>query len=480
MKSKKNRKKQQDVPWFEKIMALLAAINFILVLFNFTYTRWRDLYIQYLPSLTEIYDPIKGIEPHRDTQKYLNTVNRLKQQVVQTGLNSEESIQILNSLQTQSTDMINTNPFAIANKSGTLETIKNRMRDRITIAEDSAQVAFEVFWSPTYLNTQELNSEIDWFEDEIAPLIAQNYYRSLGENGEYISYFWRIDLPFMIVFLIEYIARTYWISRRFITFNFKDAMLWRWYDVFLFLPFWRWLRAIPVSIRLNQNELIDLERVRNQAIRIVLTNFAQELTEIVIVQAINQLQNAIQSGELSQQILEDSQRKYIDLNNINEIEAIATHLVQATVYHVIPKLQPNLEELLQYSLEAALKESSLYKQFKNLPGWQNISHQMTQQLVHQLSQLATDSPQKMYEAVKQAIEDPVGTQLSNRLVNQFTHLLGEELQQEQSLQEIESLLVAFLEEFKINYVQKVDVDHYQQVVTETQQLRRITKGASQS
>ncbi|MGB3404962.1 MAG: hypothetical protein WBA77_19920 [Microcoleaceae cyanobacterium] len=476
MKSKKIYKKKRKVPWFEKVMAVLATVNLILVLFNLTYTRWRDFYLQYLPQLTELYDPIKGIEPHRDTQKYLNTVEKLQEEIIENNLNSSEVTRILESLQTQSIDMINTDPFAIANKSGTLEKIKNRMRDHIPQAEESSKLAFEIFWSPAYLQSQDFSQEMDWFEDEISPLIAKNYYRSLGENGEFVSYFWRIDLPFMIIFLIEYLARTYWISRRFITFTFKDAMLWRWYDVFLFIPLWRWLRVIPVLIRLNQNELVNIDRVRNQAIRIVLANFAQELTEIVIVQTINQLQNAIQSGELSQQILEDSKRKYIDLNNINELEAIATHLVQATVYHVIPKLQPNIEELLQYSLEAALKESSLYKQFKNIPGWQNISHQITKQLVDGLSQLATDSPQKMYEAVKEAMEDPVGTQLSNRLVNNFTDLLGEELQQEQSLQEIESLLVAFLEEFKINYVQKVDAEHYQQVLSETQQLHRINEG----
>jgi hypothetical protein len=478
MDNKKLRKKKRKIPWFEKVMTLLATLNLILVIFNLTYTHWRDFYLQYFPQLTHIYDPIKGIEPHRDTQKYLNTVNQLQKQVVQTGINSTEVTQILASLQFQSIEMINTDPFAVAEKSGTLEKIKNRMRDHIPASEDSAQVAFSRFWSPAYLNNQGFNTELAWFDDEIAPLIAKNYYRSIGENGDFVSYFWWIDLPFMIIFIIEYLARTYWISRRFKTFTFKDAMLWRWYDVFLFIPIWRWLRVIPVLIRLDQNELVDVERVRNQAIRVVLANFAQELTEVVIVQSINQLQNAIQSGEFSQQLLESSQRKYIDLNNINEIEVIATRVVQAVVYHVIPKLQPNIEELMQYSLEATLKESSLYQQFKNIPGLQNIPIKMTEQLVNQLSQLATDSPQKAYEAVKEAMEDPVGTKLSNRLVSRFTRLLGEELQQEQSLQEIESLLVAFLEEFKINYVQKVDIEHYEEILAETQQLRRMTEGKS--
>ncbi len=40
--------------------------------------------------------------------------------------------------------MINEDPFAVANKSGTLERIKNAMRDRME--EESSKVAFQQFW----------------------------------------------------------------------------------------------------------------------------------------------------------------------------------------------------------------------------------------------------------------------------------------------------------------------------------------------
>ncbi len=474
--SKRFRKTRQKSSWFERGMALLVTINFILVLFDLTYINWRDFYVRYLPQLTQLYDPVKGIEPHRDTQYYLNRIERLKAQVIQTGFNSSEATQILEDLQTQSIEMINTNPFAVAEKSGTLEKIKNRMRDHVNDENSSSKSAFNLFWSSAHLNPGNFNQEMAWFDQKITPLIATNYYRDLGENGKFISTFWKIDLPFIIIFLIEYWARTYWISRRFKTFNLKDAMLWRWYDVLLLTPFWRWLRLIPVSIRLDQAGFIDIERVRNQAIRIILTNFAQELTETVIIQAINQLQTAIQTGELSKQVLEKSQRQYIDLNNINEIEAIATHLIQATVYQVIPKLQPDLEDLLKYTVEIALTQSTLYQQFKNIPGLQNLPKQITEQWVTQLSQFATGSPQNLYEAVKKSMEDPEGVQLSNRLIKHFSQFFREELQQEHSLQEIESLLVDFLEEFKINYVQQVDAENYEQILAETQQLRRITEG----
>lgn len=47
---------------------LLATVNIFLVVFNITYIPWRDFYFLKLPQITQIYDPIKGIEPHRDTK----------------------------------------------------------------------------------------------------------------------------------------------------------------------------------------------------------------------------------------------------------------------------------------------------------------------------------------------------------------------------------------------------------------------------
>ena len=46
--------------------------------------------------------------------------------------------------------MIETNPFAGAGKSGTLEKIKNRMREHI--GEESSKAAFNTFWSQEYLS----------------------------------------------------------------------------------------------------------------------------------------------------------------------------------------------------------------------------------------------------------------------------------------------------------------------------------------
>ncbi|MFN5239928.1 MAG: hypothetical protein ACK5CG_05270, partial [Aphanizomenon sp.] len=64
--------------WFERVMAITATINLVLVFFDLSYVPWRDFYFRRVPVITQLYDPIKGIEPHRDTKKYLESVAELE------------------------------------------------------------------------------------------------------------------------------------------------------------------------------------------------------------------------------------------------------------------------------------------------------------------------------------------------------------------------------------------------------------------
>jgi len=468
-----SRKESPKVPWFERLMAVLALGNLSLVLFDISYVPWRDFYFRQLPVLTQVYDPFKGITPHRETQKYLETLEELKNQVVQTGLPSPQVAAELQEINNLSANMIDEDPFRLASKSGTLEKIKDRMRDRTPNPQQSAKQSFKTFWSPEYLNKQGWQQEIKWFDAKIKPLIATNYYRAIGENGEFTDNFWQIDLPFIAIFAIEFLARTYFISRRHRSVSWRAAMLWRWYDIFMLLPFWRLLRLLPVTIRIHQAKMPDLQPIRTQISRGFVANFAQELTEVVVIQLINQMQQSITTGELARQLFQSQKQPYLDINNINEIEAIATHLVQITVYKVLPQLQPDLEALLRYNIELFLKQSPLYQGWKQVPGLGNLPAQLAEQLVAELSKLVTLGPQDAYEAFKIASEDPVGTKLSTQLVQHFGQALGAELQQQQTWQEIQLLLCDFLEEFKINYIQRLSEEDFEKILEQAKELQRI-------
>ena len=139
MKNTVSVKKNQNIPWFEQLMVMVATLNYGLVLFDMSYTDLRDYYFNYIPVVTQVYDPIKGIEPHQITEKYLETIEQLKVTIAETSLYSPETDEILGKLRNQSEEIINENPFAIAERSGSLERIKNRMRDHIKNPNNSAK-----------------------------------------------------------------------------------------------------------------------------------------------------------------------------------------------------------------------------------------------------------------------------------------------------------------------------------------------------
>jgi len=483
-KSKQQRRRRNL--WFERLMAIVAVVNLTLVAFDMSYLRMRNFWLQGnipipivggtikapVTPVTSWYDPVKGIEPHRDTTAYLQRVDDLETQIRKTGVRSPEAESILEDLRRMSVKMIEENPFQVANKSGSLEKIKNRMRDLINNQEDSAKRAFRTFWSQEYLATASPEQGLGFFEREIRPPIETNYFRSIDETGEFTNNFWQIDSFFAILFFLEFLARTFYISRKHSSVNWGEAMLWRWYDVFLFLPFFRWLRVIPVTIRLNDAELIDLEPVRVQFSRGFIASFAGELTEVVIVQTINQVQKSVKSGDLAQQVFESANRPYIDLNNINEVEAISGRIVQLTLYEVLPEIEPDLRAWLNHNIEMILSQSPVYQGLQAVPGLNQLPAQLTDRIATEVSKLLTEGSKSLYDAI---INDPVGAELTNKLVQHFGQSLGSQIQQKPNLTELESLIDAFLEEFKINYVQRLAEEDIEQIMEQTRQLQQGSK-----
>lgn len=462
-----NRPKSRRHLWYERVMALLALANLGLVVFDLSYVPLRDFYLREFRTLTQVYDPIKAIEPHRETQRYLETVENLKVELQKpTGLQSPRVETLLQELRDRSVEMIETNPFQEANKTGTLEKIKNRMRRRI--GNDSAKQSFRTFWSSPYLS-QDWEKEIAFYNQEIQPLIATNYFRQLGETGYFVDNFWLIDIWFIIPFTIDFLARTYYIHRTRIGLTWIEAMLWRWYDIFMLLPFWRLLRVIPVALRLHQAKLLNLEPVRLQVNRGLAANFAEELAEVIVIRVINQMQSSIRRGELRQLIANKEARPYIDINNVNEVEAIATLLMKITVYQVLPKIQPDLEAILKHNIDKILQSSPAYRGLQQVPGLGTIPAQITENLVREISQAA-------YHTLTASLEDdPAGAELSKQLMEHFTQALGSEVQRQQTIQKIQSLLIDMLEEIKLNYVQNLSDGDLEQVLEEKRAISQIVK-----
>ena len=455
-------------------MAAIAVINFALVLLDYSYIPLRDYYLQVVPGLTVTYgETIKGIVPHRTTEKYLQTVEAVAQSAL---ANDIADPLLLASLRQQSRAMIDENPFAIADKTGTLERIKRRVTDYINATRpedqqlDSAKESFDIFWSPQFLTPEAYL----FFDKEIKPLIETNYYRNItapliGTSGIPVNRFILIDISFIVLFSFDFFLRTIILSRRHAGTNWLDAMLWRWYDIPLLLPFWQGLRVIPVVIRINESGLLNLEPLRNRLTRGILANVAVELTEVVILRVIDQVQNMIRSGDLRQTVLETtSGDRYIDLNGVDELQLISQKLSSIFMNDVLPKAQPDIEALLQHIIKIALNQSPIYTQICNLPGMTDLSTQLS-------NQLATQLYETLQQSVVRIIADKEGAMLVQTLLTKVGTTFREEIKQEQGLAEMEALVGIWLEEVKINYVQRLAQEEFENLQEETKKIYAITQ-----
>lgn len=458
--------------WFERIVAIIALINLLLVLFDLSYIRFRDIYFRFFPEFTTWYGEVfKGIEPERTTVKYLNTIDELEEQVAQTGLQSPQAQSLLSDLQEQSAAIVDENPFEIAGKSGTLERIKNEVRDRVGV--ESSKAAFNEFWSEDYLTDQGWTQEINFFNEDVVPLFETNYFRGIGENGQPRDDFWKIDGWFVTFFAIELLLRTFYISRRYKNYTWIDAVLLRWYDLLFFLPFWKWLRVIPVMVRINQSQLINLIPLRNRVNRIFISTFAVELTEIVVLRIVDQVQNLVRDGDISKWLLAmGSQRQYIDINGVNEVEAIANKLTTITLYQVLPEVKPEVDALLKHSIMQALDQAPGFNSFRSLPGIGTLPDQVAQQVVSQVSK-------NLYEVATGAAEDEKGSELTRNLIAKIGEALRYEVQQNKTLDELEQWTVALLEEIKINYVKQLSVEDVDRLREDNYKLYDLTQARQQ-
>ncbi|MCD8489697.1 MAG: hypothetical protein LRZ84_23905 [Desertifilum sp.] len=491
---------------FERTMAILAAINFAVVLFDLSYVRMRNFWLQgqipipllntsiAVPGLAErtdtspitrLYDPIKGIEPYRDTEQYLNRVDEVTVLVRQQGLEGLRSPQgeaLLEELRDRSNEMIDTNPFQLANKTGTLEKIKNDMRRLMFQTTDaSSRESFQTFWTADYLINAQPGRGLDFFNGQIRPLINTNYYRSIDETGQFTDRFWhRIDIWFAAIFFIEFLARTFHISRQYKKVSWTDAMIWRCYDILLFLPTipflpsaWRLLRIIPVTIRLNEADLIELEPIRAQLSRGFVTSIAEEMTEVIILNAINQFQDAVNSGEFAQEVFANLNRPYINLTGINEVEVFMSRLFYLVVYDALPAIKPDIEALLRHNIERAVSQSPAYQGLQSVPGFDQISKRLTDQFILQLANLVTEGSQSAYDAMN--ADDPVGDQLFNQMVQNFGTALGAGVQQQHTLEELQTLISDFLDEVKVNYVKRLGDEDINRILQEVRQLQQSAR-----
>lgn len=446
----------------------------------------RPLILLYEPQLK--YDLIKGIEPLRDSQKYLKIVNELKIKLNNQGLGGEEIESLLQELRESSTELIDRDDyFQIVNQIPVLSQIKYRMKHHIysqipdsnikltpTLqllqslelleylapevlwTDKSSKEAFNIFWSRKHLEEYGWEQELKFFEENIQFLMYSFYFRNLNTNGEFINRFWLVDLPWMTIFWLEFLGRILFLSRR------PNLSLWgaikrRWYDVFLLQPWLPQLRIITVVIRLHKVKLPNMDQLFTRIRLKLIGSFGKEIIQVVVGGSIDQLQNNVSKGSLRKAIFKSKDKSNIIENNSGNLQEILNQILSVTACQVLPEIHSDLEAFLHYQVEKSLQQLSIYKRLQRIPFLRRLPNKIAHNLVTQISQAIATGPQAAYQT--DVPPDAVSIKLREQLVEHFTSKLVSELQSKQTFEEIEILIIDWLEEIKNSYVKPTKKAH---------------------
>jgi hypothetical protein len=454
---------------WDRFVAIWATFNLVWVAFDLTYVPLRTFWLQrnlypipsvplavpltFIPDITPWVDPIKGIEPHRETDTFLQQFEELERVMANPAADPALQAQLLERQAELMAQMIDSNPFLASDRAGTLEKIKNRLRQRAD--RDSAKESARWLLSPEWLERQSWQGELRFWQEQVLPLVETNYWRSIDENGRPTDHFWRIDLLlFQSVFLLDILQRLIRIKRRLPALRWHEVLLRRWTDLPLLLPFWRWLRVVPVAERLQTSGLANLEPLRAVVSRGVVALLAVELFEVLALQLLDGVQGVIRSRQWPERIRAlRSHQSVANSSEERELAELVRIWAPLLLAEVAPRLAPELQGVLGYTLRQSLDRTVVpppLRQLKPLLQVESgLSRQLAAGMVDSLLELSRSAGQRL------AQRDDAQLDLLQRFVDRFWDELALALERGPALERSQRLLCALLEQLKGTYLSQI-------------------------
>ncbi|MCP4973327.1 MAG: hypothetical protein GY914_06590 [Prochlorococcus sp.] len=445
---------------WDQVVALIAATNLTWIIFDISYVPLRNFWLHrnlyplpsmsvvvplpWLPDVTRFYDGVKGIAPHRDTQIYIKHFEELDQAANRDGINSPKSQQLRLQQLVLTNQLIDDNPFVSSGNAGTLEKLKNRLRARAGI--DASKEAAKHLLSNEYLNELDWQQERLFWQEKILPLVATNYWRAINENGQPVDHAWRLDIPFQLLFLFDILLRAVRLKRRFPGISWRDALLRRWTDLPLLLPFWRLLRVVPVTERLCTAGFIQPEPLRAVISRGVVALLAIELFEVLTLRIVDALQGMIRSPLLPQRIRSLRSHQSVGQNDQNELAELLRLWLPLLLTQVGPGMRPQLLALFSHALQRSMDGVMVPAPLKGLDVIEKAESELSRQLAAGMIDAILDLSRNAGDSLGR--KDLVLDQLGIDTLDRFWEELARTLEQGPVLERSQVLIVAFLEEIK--------------------------------
>jgi hypothetical protein len=453
---------------WDHFVAIWASANLLWVAFDLSYVPLRTFWLQrnlqpipsvplvvplpFLPNITPWVDPIKGIEPHRETQTYLERFERLDQALLR---GPDAAAKRLLAEQLELTrQMVDGNPFLASEKSATLEKIKNRLRQRAN--RDSAKQAAQLLLSEQWLAKRPWMEERRFWREQVLPLVETNYWRSIDENARPTDHAWRIDLLlFQWVFVLDILQRVVRLRRRLPGLSWRDALLRRWFDLPLLLPFWRWLRIGPVVERLQSARLVNLEPLRAVVSRGVVALLALELFEVLALQLLDGAQGLVRSPRLPQRLRAlRSHQSVARSDDEQELVELLRIWAPLLLTQVAPRLAPELQGLLDYTLRQSLDRTVVPPPLRQLRPLLQVESGISRQLASGMVDSLLDVSRRSGERLAQ--RDDRQLELLRQCIDRFWDELALALETGTALQRSQDLVCALIEGVKGTYLSQIN------------------------
>ena len=477
---------------WDRFVALWAAVNLLWVAFDLTYIPLRNFWLQrnlyplqslplrvpvpFLPDLTPLVDPIKGIEPHRETQAYLDQFERLDR-ALQTGASppgstpaggfNPEQRRLLEKQVKLTQQMIDSNPFLAANASGTLEKIKNLLRQRAD--ETSAKQAAAELLDPAWLRSHPWSRERIFWREQLLPLVATNYWRSIDENGRPTDHFWFYDLVlFQSVFALDILLRCLRIRRRLPGLSWRDALLRRWIDLPLLLPFWRWLRLVPVVERLQSSRLINIEPLRAVISRGVVAMLAVELFEVLSLQLVDGIQQLVRSRRWPERLRALRSHQSVISPDEQELVELVRIWAPLLLNQVAPRLEPEIQGVLGHALQQSLQNTIVPGPLRRIQLLMQVEQGLSRQLANGMVESLLDVSRGTGERLQR--RDDLQLELLQRFIDRFWEELASALENGEALLRSQALLCSLLEQLKRTYLGQINRASIEALIEELEEI----------
>jgi hypothetical protein len=369
---------------WDLFMVWVVIINLCLILFDLTYLWLRPTYFTYLPLVTRIWDPVLGIKPHPLTEDLIEKADRAER-IMELDPLSPTLASSSEELRSLTLRVFIENPFERSGQTSNLGAIKKAM-------------ALETGHPPTSLNNPRVLTEIAgafWsgppelmshrfavFDEQIQPLLAVNYFRSFDLNGRLVEHFWKIDLPFLILFWIEFIVRWTFAIRRRTYARWYFYPIFYWYDLLSLIPVTalrplRLLRVVSIYMRLRQSDLSRVGRdFLSRGVAYISNIITEEVSDRVAVRILDEYREEIVDGthvRIARATVEP-RRAEIERVLVSQIRAILTD--EDTI--------ERFRQLLQLNLANAVEES---ESLRSLP----LPHVVVKPVVRTVGEVLLDT-----------------------------------------------------------------------------------------